>query len=223
MHNPNLSQAVSVVDLARRMNLSAQKLQKLIDRGYLADLFQAAATVPHFDQLPRCQLRTTYGLLQRLPEHNLTYLGELNIPAGTSLAELVCQGKFYGNPRHLDLIHQQIAITRHGPRRLYVIRFDHPVPTDDVACIGAYYDPKRLALVEDLLAVDMHPDFQEQAKLLKLVQLGSSIMVDDARRIPCLGRPSANGRRLDLGYYNRTWPADSQFLLVEYLPETSVA
>lgn len=223
MHNPNLSQAVAVVDLARRMNLSAQKLQKLIDGGYLADFFQAASTVPHFDQLPRCQLRTVYGLPQRFPEHNLTYLGELDIPAATSLAELICQGNFCGNPRHLDLIHENFTITYHGRRRLYSIRFDHPVPTDDVVCIGAYYDPKHLALVEDLLTVDMHPDFQEQARQLKLVQLGSSIMVDDARRIPCLGRPSANGRRLDLGYYNRTWPAGSQFLLVEYLPVPSVA
>ena len=208
-----LDQGTQVLELMAQAKLSASQLCVLLDNGHLANFF-TASLLPGFAQLGRDNLRVAFGLPKLLPDHAISFLGEVIIPPDATLDYLIRLGQYHGQQRHITLIRKNLTINCRGVRKLSLLHFMDPLRTAEVYRALSAIGDKDLALVEDLLALGADPQLKMKVKEAAIYALGSTLLLDQQRRVPCLGN-NCDPNWLDLTYYERNWPAGSCFLLVE--------
>ena len=150
--------------------------------------------------------QVTYGPI-------ITEIGEVIMPEQATVEELVCAGNYdaYANP---EINNHFFQITCHGRRRLFLAEFKIHKDIDSVRKQVAAIGNRKLALMEDLLAVGAHPDYRELQRQFLIICLGADYWVRQFRRIPFLF--AREGKRgIDLMFFSIKWHENTRFLLVE--------
>lgn len=134
------------------------------------------------------------------------------IPEKATLEEMVRAGGYdYADE---SITSANFPITCRGPRKLYIVHFEKCMDTGKVEQAVAQMPDKKLAKVEDLLAVGAHPKHKELQREFAIFCLGSSAVLHGYRFVPCLS--GHHGRReLHLARcYVHEWLDICRFLLV---------
>lgn len=210
MQKATYRQAQHVLKIVGQQELSGKQLQGLLVSGLFTDILEAAAT-DGFATLHRDTVRVALGLPKLTPDPDIIELGELTVGEKATTEEMVRAGEY--NYASENITTANFPITRHGPRKLYLVHYKKDMDTKEVEAAVAAMGDKELALVEDLLAVGAHPKHKELQREFPIICLGSSAVLDGARLVPSLSRWYGR-RELDLDDCGGRWRALCRFLLV---------
>jgi len=201
-----LPQATKVLKLITQKKVSSDRLQWLLEGGFLADLLEANGN------FSRDEFRQFLNLGKLHPD--LTELSGIVIPEGATIASLKTASEcdYQSDYAEQYITDEHFKVTVAGPRRLCLAHFNKNVTSQHVEEVAEEMG-YEFALVEDLLSVGAHPEHRELQRQFSIVALGSSTVVVGDRRVPSLD--GWGGRRgLRLTWYGGGWRDRCRFLLV---------
>jgi len=206
MSTATLPQATKVLELITQKKVPSDRLQRLLEGGFLADLLEANGN------LNRDEFRQFLNLGKLLPD--LTELEGIVIPDGATIASLKAAGEYDNQSddakRYLTDEHFTVTVT--GSRRLFLAHFDKVVTSEHVEAVAKEMG-YNVGLAEDLLCVGAHPEHRGLQRQFPIIALGSSAVVHGKRGVPYLRR-WGDGRDLYLRWYDSEWNGYCRFLLV---------
>ena len=205
MSNATLPQATKVLELIAQKKVPSDRLQRLLEGGFLADLLEADSG------LKRDEFRQFLKLGNLYPD--LTELPGIIIPDNTTIETLKtaceCNQSDYAS-QYLTSEHFKVAVR--GSRNLFLAHFNRKVTSEHVKAVAEEMGYK-VALVEDLLCVGAHPEHRELQRQFPIRALGSSSVVRGDRRVPSLDR-WYDERYLYLTLCGGEWDDCCRFLFV---------
>lgn len=201
-----LAQGQQVLNLVVQKKVPSDRLQRLLEGGFLADLMEANGN------LNRDEFRSFLKLGKLHPD--LMELPGIVIPEDATIASLKTAGEYDDQSDYAKqyITDEHFTVTVTGSRRLCLAHFNKVVTSQHVEEVAEEMG-YTVALVEDLLSVGAHSEYRELQRQFPIIALGSSAVVGGDRYVPYLGR-WADGRCLDLGWYGRGWSDVCRFLLV---------
>lgn len=206
MSNATLDQAKKVLELIAQKKVPSDRLQRLLEGGFLADLLEANS------DLKRDEFRQFLNLGNLYPD--LTKLTDIVIPDDATIATLKaacgCKESDYAKKYLTD---EHFKVTVHGPRNLFLAHFKKNVTSEQVKAVVEEMGYK-VALVEDLLCVGAHLEHRELQQQFPIIALGSSTVVGSDRLVPFLSRWGDDQRHLDLGSSDDKGGGYCRFLVV---------
>ena len=152
-------------------------IQDMLDSGYFALLRKAV--VARLKLPSREEFARFLGLSSLYPE--LTTLLEIVIPDNCTIETLASQVS--GPSKYITDTYFKVTV--HGPRRLFLARFNKITSTKQVKA-AAEDMGYEVALIEDLLCVGARPQYRELQWRFPIIALGSFTTVNGSRRPPCL-------------------------------------
>ena len=118
----------------------------------------------------------------------LMELEGIRIPDDATIETLEAAGKYDYKSKVADryITSQQLRITVHRHRQLYLAHFVNDVVPSQAAVNTAHQMGYAVGLIGDLLAIGAHPDYRNLQLQFPIVALGSFVLVNGDRLIPFL-------------------------------------
>ncbi|MFH1353663.1 MAG: hypothetical protein ABIH36_00020 [bacterium] len=206
MSTATLPQATKVLEIITQKKVTSDRLQRLLEGGFLADLMEAN------DNLNRDEFRACLKIGKLHP--NLLELEGIVIPEDATIANLKIAGEYDSQSNYAKqyLTDKHFKVTVTGPRRPYLAHFNKTVTSQHVEEVAEEMG-YEVALVEDLLSVGSHPEHRKLQRQFPIIALGSSAVLYGFRRVPCL-YGWLDERELYLRCYDGGWAGHCRFLLV---------
>ena len=213
MSTATLPQAVKVLELLTQKKVSVDRLQRLLEGGFIADLLEANGN------LNRDSFRQFLGLGTLYPVPTLIELPGIVLSGSTvPLSQRIKDGGY--NWSNSDITAERFPLTLPpGPRNLVLAHFNQDIESESVEAWAKEHG-YEVSPIDDLLAVGSHPEHKELQRQYPIVALGSSAVVGGSRHVPYLGG-SGSERDLGLDYDGSGWYAGCRFLLRKVQPSVA--